>query len=145
MAKENSKAKMVATLHRIGHKPSIRGGNGTGPTQPEKILLEALPGAQYNHAVSLGSRQPGYPTCYKIDVALPFLKLGIECDGYSHQLLIRQVQDRKKEAKLRELGWTVLRLSNKRILNVTESVISELKSIISKLQDTQAMSSKMAQ
>jgi very-short-patch-repair endonuclease len=38
--------------------------------------------------------------------------MGLEVDGNSHTATVRQMQDRKKEAKLAELGWSVFRISN---------------------------------
>jgi hypothetical protein len=135
-----SRQKMTATLRRIGHQPKVRGGNGTGPTAAEQALLRAFPQAKNNFGVSLGRWTPGYPKCYKVDVAFPDIKLAVECDGRSHQMLSRQIQDKKKEAKLTSLGWLVLRLSNHRILLNTEETITELKSIISKFRVTRATS-----
>jgi hypothetical protein len=79
----------------------------------EQLISEVLPvGWVWNYPVALGGRQPGYPTNYKLDFAWPHLKVGLEVDGNSHTAAARQMQDRKKEAKLAELGWSVFRISN---------------------------------
>ena len=82
-------------------------------TKAEQLIAEVLPaGWEWNYPVALGKRQPGFPTNYKLDFAWPHLKIGLEVDGGSHTLLVRQAQDRKKEKKLAELGWSVSRISN---------------------------------
>ena len=132
MTMDGVREKVSDTLQKMGHKPTLRGGNGTGPTKAEQVLLKELPGWDWNYAISLWKKQKDYPTCYKVDLAYPSLKIAVEIDGYSHKVLTRQVQDRKKEAKLKELGWLVLRVSNERALNNTDLVVQELMSIISK-------------
>jgi hypothetical protein len=107
------RAKLSAVAKANGHKPIVRGGNGTGMAPMEQLISEVLPvGWAWNYPVALGKRQQGFPTNYKLDFAWPHLKVGLEVDGGSHTLLARQAQDRKKEAKLAELGWRVFRISN---------------------------------
>ncbi|WP_408605425.1 endonuclease domain-containing protein [Desulfobacula toluolica] len=60
----------------------------------------------------LGERS--LPTCYKLDIANPELKIGVEIDGISHTGKRRKL-DQKKNAHLKSLGWQVLRLSNKQV------------------------------
>lgn len=83
-------------------------------TEPQRALLIAL-GSGWR-------AEPGYPTHYKLDLALPGAMLGVECDGYSHGS--RRDLDHKKDAKLAALGWTVLRFSNREILDSTDSVVA---------------------
>ncbi|MHB8916073.1 MAG: endonuclease domain-containing protein [Thiobacillus sp.] len=116
MSSMETREKVSRTLKAMKHKPSERGGNGNGLTVPQQILKDALSlnwTAEY--ALSLGKRQAGYPTCYKLDLACPQLKIAIEVDGASHHS--RKEQDKKKDAKLASLGWTVLRFWNKDILS----------------------------
>lgn len=129
MAKPETRAKVSRRLKEIGHKVSVRGGNGHGLTEPQRALMDALPGnwiAEYS--LSLGRRTPGFPTAYKIDLADRGRKVAIEVDGHSHRS--RKDQDAKKDAVLTSLGWTVLRFWNWDILNwiasgrPTESSIS---------------------
>jgi hypothetical protein len=120
---EESIQKMKAALKASGHMPKERGGNGTGLTVPQKMLLDCL-GAGWipEHAVSLGKRQAGYPTHYKIDVANPSAMIAVEIDGRSHAGRQRKKADRKKDAALQDRGWIVLRFSNAEILNSIHSV-----------------------
>ncbi len=110
-----------ATLKEMGWAPPIRRGNGTGQTPAEAAIYDVMIalGFEWNCAVSLGGRQPGYPTNYKLDFGHRSLRVGLELDGNSHVLISRQAQDRKKESKLSELGWLVFRLPNSAILSLS--------------------------
>lgn len=127
MHKPEWRQKMTETLKRIGHKPVVRGGNGTGMTPVEKMMLSKLPaGWVSNHTVKTLKRPAqGYPHHYKLDLALPSEMLCLELDGGSHGSLSRQEQDKKKDALLRQLGWKVCRMSNtkaEKLFSTFESV-----------------------
>lgn len=111
------RAKLSQTLRRIGHRPPVRGGNGQ-LTRPQKRLWLALGRDEWKveHGVGIRPWVPGYPRCYKVDLALPSLKVAVEVDGLNHRNPKNMARDRKKEAKLMELGWRVFRLSNAEIL-----------------------------
>ena len=111
------------TLHRFAGK---RGGNGK-LSKPQKLLAEALQWPT-EVAVSTGSRKTakGYPTNYKIDIANAGLKVGIEIDGKGHTNKKIKDLDKKKENKLRMLGWTVLRFTNEEILEDLSIVLSRV-------------------
>ena len=111
-----TRKKISLKLQAMKHKPSERGGNGHPMTLPQQIMKDALSGnwiAEY--AISLGKRQPSFPTCYKVDLGNPDLKIAIEIDGACHHS--RKELDAKKDQKLASLGWTVLRFWNQDILN----------------------------
>jgi hypothetical protein len=110
--------KLKVTLKRIGHKVKPRGGNGKPIPEPQEVLMEYLgAGWKSEFAVSCGRpTPPTFPKCYKIDVAHPALKIAIEVDGGSHNSTLARYRDPKKDGKLTELGWKVLRFSNKEIL-----------------------------
>lgn len=130
MHRGDNRERATATLRAMGHKPHIRGGNGTGATAAERAISEAL-GWPTNVVVATNmKRGSGYPGHYKIDVGNRELKVGIEVDGSSHQVLARKAQDRKKEDFLRGLGWIILRVSNRQALEETGSTISRLKEAI---------------
>jgi len=107
--------KISRRLKAMQHAPSVRGGNGTGLTEPQAFMLAVLgSGWIPEYALSLGRRTPGYPTHYKLDLALPHHAIAIEVDGLSHHS--RRDQDLKKDEKLASLGWIVLRFWNRDIL-----------------------------
>lgn len=134
MERPEIRAKISATMKERGHTFSVRGGNGSGPTRCELILFRELVRLRprwlwsLGHAESLGGRQPGYPTCYKIDVASMAKKIAVEVDGNSHRNPERRAADAKKSAKLASLGWFVLRYTNRQVeknpVNVAATIIN---------------------
>lgn len=114
-----------------GRTIKIRGGNGTGMAPCEKLVAEVLPpGWRWNFAVPLGPRRSGYPTCYKLDFALPEKKIGLEVDGPSHRNPSRRAQDWRKVLRLGQYGWRVFRISNEK---VRSSTTSELRAALTSL------------
>lgn len=120
--------KMRETLKRIGHKPNIHGGNGTGATIPQKLLSDAL-GWPTEVVVATKMRNLWYPTCYKIDIANREQKIAIEVDGYSHGALRVKAADAKKTKFLESRGWKVLRFTNDQVLNDLEKCVAMVTSI----------------
>jgi hypothetical protein len=124
--------KMKQTLKRLGHKPKVQGGNGRGTTLPQEIVLNMLKNdwiVEYVLVLGIyGGKE--YPNHYKIDIANPSLKIAIEIDGASHQAIERKVQDRKKENKLKEMGWKVIRFKNNEVLNDPFNCLEELKCLM---------------
>ena len=107
-----------------------RGGNGKlSPMQ--MLLLDKLRDLVVRElAISLGRpRQPGYPTSYKVDLAIPQVLLAIEIDGPGHSTQTARSKDAKKQAKLESLGWRVLRYSNQAILENVDGIASEIRNL----------------
>lgn len=88
-------------------------GNGGAPTEAEATFLQTFPQALFNHAVSLGDGER--PFHYKIDAAFVEQKIAVEIDGTSH--VGREEADRRKDARLSRIGWTVLRMTNEDVLS----------------------------
>ena len=128
--------KVSQSLKEMGHGPTIRRGNGHGPTTQEQMLAEALGWTTEFAVPTKIPKGNGYPTCYKIDVAAPWLKVGIEIDGNSHCVIERQQQDRKKEECLAGLGWTILRFTNKQVTQDLAGCVRTVLSTTSKLKQT---------
>ena len=126
-----------ARAHETGRKrgfPELRDGNGE-LTTPQVLLLKLL-GSEFTPecSVSLGRRQPGFPTCYKVDLGCPRLKLAVELDGNSHRSKQRQALDAKKDAKLGSLGWAVLRFSNTEVLKNPSGICQQIRETMSRLE-----------
>jgi hypothetical protein len=115
------RAKAIEALRRQGFR-TLNGGNGTGATLPQKLLAEAL-GWPVEHVVRTGHRSP---THYKLDVANPAPMICVEVDGLSHRAKAVKTRDARKDAFLKSLGWTVLRFSNRRVLENLPGVIAEI-------------------
>lgn len=127
-----SRQRMSESLRKIGHGPSVRGGNGKGLTVAESILAESLSAHGFVANCIVKTKMPrgsGFPPCYKIDIGNSALKIGVEADGSSHAS--RRHLDAKKDAFLAGLGWKILRFSNHAILNCLENVVSTIVSTTS--------------
>ena len=59
---------------------------------------------------------------WKVDLAYPELKLGIEVDGPYHNKREQQSLDDQKEREIQREGWEVLRVTNDQVDNDLESV-----------------------
>ena len=124
------RAKMTSTLRAMGWKPPTRGGNGKGPTGPQSLLADLL---GWPMEVAVPTKMPrgsGYPSSYKLDIAELDLMVGIEVDGFSHCALARQRQDAKKEELLASLGWTVLRFTNREVMEDLRGCVQTVLSTI---------------
>src|ERR1700722_6522837 len=104
-----------------------RGGNGK-LTVPQRLIAAAL-GWPTEVVITTGHSPrdgSGYPTCYKVDIGNPVLKLAVEVDGPAHRSKNAVVIDEKKERKLATLGWRVLRFTNEVVMTDTSAVLSEI-------------------
>ena len=124
-----TRKKISEALKKIGHSPSLRGGNGKPSTKAEVMLYKLFSpiGFSLQTIVNTGGPHPpgGYPNHYKIDCGNKKLKIAIEADGGSHGPLKRQAQDEKKDNFLKSIGWSVFRFKNEDILE-SPSTIFEL-------------------
>lgn len=101
---------------------------------PQRLLANALAWKTEFVVVTGFPKGVGIPTHYKIDIANPILRIGIEVDGRSHGVIERQIQDRKKEKFLQSVGWTVLRFSNAEVMANLSECVQMVQSTISKLK-----------
>jgi len=72
---------------------------------------------------------------YIVDFFCNKLKLAIECDGYSHQIVEVWEKDTKKTKRLRALGIEVLRFSDKQILNDIDNVLRVIEDYIERFEN----------
>lgn len=129
MHRPESREKMSGTLRRIKHKPRARGGNGSGPTEPQRRLAEFL-GWPMEVVVPPGDGERPYH--YKLDIAHPSMKVCVEVDGGSHCSLERQASDRRRDARLSSLGWLTFRFSNQEAMERTAECARTVLSTTSK-------------
>ena len=138
MRKEEHRRTQTAAMRAGGWKPKVRGGNGRGLTEPQRLLAEAL-GWPTEVVVVTGARATGrddIPNSYKIDVANEETKIAVEVDGASHRTLAGQDQDRRKTAFLEGLGWTVLRFWNSEVLKDLDACVQTVRSTTSRSSTT---------
>jgi hypothetical protein len=135
------KARARESMGKHDWRPKVHGGNGKGPSEPQRLLAEAL-GWPMEHAVRTGMpRGSGYPPCCKMDIADPTLKVAVEVDGGSHNNKLGRQRDRKKDDFLRSLGWCVLRFSNKDVMRNLTGCVQTVESTTSRLRTTTTTSS----
>lgn len=122
MSDPATRERMSRTLRELGHRPPVRGGNGSGMTEPQRLLLSEL-GEGWLPELSLGTgkgaRARGLPNRYTLDIAHPDRKIAVEVDGRSHRSRARRESDSRKDAWLRSEGWTVFRFSNEDVMRST--------------------------
>jgi hypothetical protein len=121
-------AKMAATLRRIGHKPKELGGKGRPLPAPQQMLLDAL-GSGWEAEITVNTGWAAPPWYYSIDVGNKEIKVAIEADGGSHSGVAPKKRDARKDALLKEKGWTVLRFSNQEILSSLSIVVEKIQSV----------------
>ena len=73
---------------------------------------------------------------YILDFFCYDLLLGIEVDGYSHEILEVYNKDRIKEKRMNELGITILRFSDFEVLKDIENVIRAIEFFILEFEKT---------
>ena len=73
---------------------------------------------------------------YILDFFCYDLLLGIEVDGYSHEILKVYNKDRIKEKRMNELGITILRFSDFEVLKDMENVIRAIEFFILEFEKT---------
>ena len=142
MKRPEVRAKVSRRLKEIGWRPLVQGGNGRGPTAAQKRLGDALRWPLEIAIPTKKRRGTEYPTCYKVDIANPILRIAIDVDGRSHCPLKRQKQDQKKDNFLRGLGWTVLRFRNNQVMEDLAGCVQTVMSTILRLQKTTTTTQK---
>lgn len=141
--REEVKIKMIETKRKNGTLGWLGGRGGNGKiTNQQKILADLLPDCVMEYAISLGKRCSGFPTNYKVDIAFPSIRLAVEVDGKGHLVLLKQMQDLKKEKKLKELGWSVFRVTNQAVDLNAKSVVANILKLKMGLQSSMIWKSK---
>jgi len=104
-----------------------RGGNST-ITVPQLMLSKMLnlPVEYPIKTKDVKHLFPSLPNCYKVDLAIPELKIAIEVDGQTHKLKKWKYLDKRKTEVLNALGWSVLRFWNQEVLTETQAVLDKI-------------------
>jgi hypothetical protein len=125
------RAKARDTLVADGYS-MLNGGNGTGLTVPQRMLADRL---GWPTEFIVRTKMPpgsGYPSHYKVDIADPTSLVGVEVDGHSHALVRRAALDVKKDEFLESLGWLVIRVTNREVMEDCEGRAQHIVSLTSK-------------
>lgn len=73
---------------------------------------------------------------YILDFFCHELMLGIEIDGYSHELIEVIEKDTIKTTRMNQLGITVLRFSDEQVLNDMENVLRAIEHFIIEFEES---------
>jgi hypothetical protein len=128
--RENNPTKNPATVAKISQSKKgrtflSRGGNGQ-LTKPQ-ILLAGLMKLPTEYVIeTAGAIGVSLPHHYKVDLAVPSLKLAIEVDGNTHKLKRWRFLDHRKTEALASLGWLVIRFWNEEILRDPSDVVRRI-------------------
>lgn len=101
------------------------GGNGKRLPMAHQLLADRL-GWPIEYPVGVTPARPGYTRCYRVDLANPDRKIAVELDGASHRTAEQKARDAKKDAFLREQGWTVFRFWNSAVMRDIEAVVATI-------------------
>lgn len=141
MANVETRAKMAATLKRVGHAPTFRGGNGTQMPEPQ-AKLAALFG--WPTEVVWAPKDGDRPYHYKMDIAHPTMRVCVEVDGGSHYSRERQESDARRDARMAIAGWLVFRFSNQEAMERTAECVQAVLSTTSRWRERIPTSSSRA-
>lgn len=130
MARPEVRERVSAILRARGHRPPVRGGNGTGLTKPQRLLADLL-GWETEIVLGTGTRGNGVPSHWKLDIGHSELKMAVEVDGPSHWALERQACDRRKAKFLADRGWLLVRFTNRQVLKDVHACVEKVLSIAS--------------
>ncbi|GAA4275110.1 endonuclease domain-containing protein [Aquimarina gracilis] len=100
-------------------------------TKAEIILWLKLKGKQM-HGYDFHRQKP--IDDYILDFFCHELMLGIEIDGYSHELIEIYQKDQKKEKRMNELGITILRFTDNQVLKDMFNVLLSIEDYIRRFE-----------
>src|ERR1035437_6148470 len=122
--RENNPMSNPITLEKmrqkmIGKTFLARGGNGE-LTVPQLKLAEST-GLPVEWVIKperakISGLFKSLPTCYKVDLANPLLKIAIEVDGETHKRKLWRFLDHRKKEVLNHEEWSVLRFKNEEVM-----------------------------
>jgi very-short-patch-repair endonuclease len=95
---------------------------------PEKLCIEYIEKNGLDKKYSIVREYSVFP--YFVDFAFLNEMVAVEIDGSQHLLPERKERDNKKDKLLNDLGWLVVRISEKEIKTNIENVFNEIISIL---------------
>jgi hypothetical protein len=100
----------------LGQPSHFKGGNGQAPVEKVMEIAERLEPLGFIREFPIKTKGHNTewkaPSNYKADFAHPMRKVVVEVDGPSHRCLAKRLQDEKKTAVLKALGWIVARVKH---------------------------------
>lgn len=108
--------------------------NIDNPNHPQFRLFHIVKcvAEKLNHVAEMDFR-PIDTRRFRLDVAVPSLKLGFELDGYSYHGLSKKgfQSDRPRDRTIMQHGWRVYRFTAKEINTTYSEIYAEITTIIS--------------
>jgi len=128
---EESKKKMrEKRLEFMKNNPYKTAWRLSNVSYPEKLFIEYVESNGLDKKYSIVREYSVFP--YFIDFAFVNQMVAIEIDGSQHLLPERKEKDDKKDKLLNDLGWLVIRISEKEIKTNIGGVFNQIISILNK-------------
>ena len=125
---ESKKIMREKRLEFMKNNPDKTAWRLSNVSYPEKLFIEYVESNGLDKKYSIIREYSVFP--YFIDFAFVNQMVAVEIDGSQHLLPERKERDDKKDYLLNELGWLVIRISEKEIKTNIENVFNKIISIL---------------
>ena len=125
---ESKKIMREKRLEFMKNNPEKTAWRLSNISYPEKLFIEYIEKYGLDKKYSIVREYSVFP--YFIDFAFINQMVAVEIDGSQHLLPERKEKDDKKDKLLNDLGWLVIRISEKEIKTNIENVFNEVISIL---------------
>jgi very-short-patch-repair endonuclease/DNA-binding Xre family transcriptional regulator len=127
-SEESKKIMREKRLEFMRNNPDKTAWRLSNISYPEKLFIEYVESNGLDKKYSIIREYSVFP--YFIDFAFVNQMVAIEIDGSQHLLPERKERDNKKDKLLNDLGWFVIRISEKEIKTNIEVVFNKIISIL---------------
>jgi very-short-patch-repair endonuclease len=125
---ESKKIMREKRLEFMKNNPEKTAWRLSNVSYPEKLCIEYIEKNGLNKKFSIVREYSVFP--YFIDFAFVNEMVAVEIDGSQHLLPERKESDNKKDKLLNELGWLVIRVSEKEIKTNINDVFDQILTIL---------------
>jgi very-short-patch-repair endonuclease len=125
---ETKKKLREIRLNFMKNNPEKTAWRLSNVSYPEKLCIEYIEKNGLDKKYSIVREYSVFP--YFVDFAFINEMVAVEIDGSQHLLPERKERDNKKDKLLNDLGWLVVRISEKEIKTNIENVFNEIVSIL---------------
>jgi very-short-patch-repair endonuclease len=125
---ESKKIMREKRLEFMKNNPEKTAWRLSNVSYPEKLCIEYIEKNGLDKKYSIVREYSVFP--YFVDFAFINEMVAVEIDGSQHLLPKRKERDNKKDKLLNDLGWLVIRISEKEIKTNIENVFNEIVSIL---------------
>ena len=125
---ESKKIMREKRLEFMKNNPEKTAWRLSNVSYPEKLCIEYIENNELDKKYSIVREYSVFP--YFIDFAFINEMVAVEIDGSQHLLPERKESDNKKDELLNELGWVVIRVSEKEIKTNINDVFDKILTIL---------------